>query len=517
MELRKEKEVVKKPSLFMRFLNRVEIVGNKLPDPVTIFVILWFLIIGISAIVANSGVTAVHPGTGETVAAVNLLSKEQMQLFLKNVVSNFTSFAPLGLVLVTMLGAGLAEKVGMMESLLKSFAGKIPPQLVTATTILVGIVANCVADAGFVVFPPLAALIYLGIGRHPLTGMFAAYAGVAAGFSANIIISMSDALVAGFTIPAAQIIEASYTSTPAMNYYFLCASSVLLTVVGTFVTERYIAPRFDGTPYEDTGYDATAEVTGKEKKALKYAGLSVLVFVVIVVALCIGPNAFMADTETGSLVSSNSTLMAGMVPLITLLFFIPGVVYGVVAGKIKSDKDVAALLYDSISGMGSYIVLAFAAGQFLALFNASNLSSLLAIIGAEWLENVGLTGPTLIIAFVLFSGVINLFVGSMSAKWAIMAPIFVPMFMLLGYSPALTQMAYRIGDSITNPMSPIFTYFPVMLAYAKKYDKDMGIGTIMSAMLPYSLVFAIAWILLLLVFIVFNLPLGIGGSIYMTM
>ena len=224
----------------------------------------------------------------------------------------------------------------------------------------------------------------------------------------------------------------------------------------------------------------------------------------------------MADTETGSLVSSNSTLMAGMVPLITLLFFIPGVVYGVVAGKIKSDKDVAALLYDSISGMGSYIVLAFAAGQFLALFNASNLSSLLAIIGAEWLENVGLTGPTLIIAFVLFSGVINLFVGSMSAKWAIMAPIFVPMFMLLGYSPALTQIAYRIGDSITNPISPIFTYFPVILAYAKKYDKDMGIGTIMSAMLPYSLVFAIAWILLLLVFIVFNLPLGIGGSIYMT-
>ena len=516
MEQRKEIEIIKKPSLFMRFLNKVEVVGNKLPDPGTIFAILCVLVIGISAVVANSGITAVHPGTGETVSAVNLLSKEQMQLFLKSIVTNFTAFAPLGLVLVTMLGAGLAEKVGMMESLLKSFADKIPSKLVTATIILVGIIANCVADAGFVVFPPLAALIYLGIGRHPLTGMFAAYAGVAAGFSANIIISMSDALVAGFTIPAAQIIEASYTSTPAMNYYFLCASSVLLTVVGTFVTERYIAPRFDGTPYEDTGYDATAEVTGKEKKALKYAGLSVLVFVVIVVALCIGPNAFMADTETGSLVSSNSTLMAGMVPLITLLFFIPGVVYGVVAGKIKSDKDVAALLYDSISGMGSYIVLAFAAGQFLALFNASNLSSLLAIIGAEWLENVGLTGPTLIIAFVLFSSVINLFVGSMSAKWAIMAPIFVPMFMLLGYSPALTQMAYRIGDSITNPMSPIFTYFPVILAYAKKYDKDMGIGTIMSAMLPYSLVFAIAWILLLLVFIVFNLPLGIGGSIYMT-
>ena len=375
--------------------------------------------------------------------------------------------------------------------------------------------ANAVADAGFVVFPPLAALIYIGIGRHPLTGMFAAYAGVAAGFSANLIISMLDALVAGFTIPAAQIIDPNYTSTPAMNYYFLIVSCFILTAVGTFVTERYIAPRFDGTPYEDTGYDANAEVTPQEKKALKYAGIAMLIFVVIVVALCIGPNAFMKDKETGSLLAPAAPLMAGMVPLITLLFFIPGVVYGVVAGKIKNDKDIAALLYESMAGMGSYIVLAFAAGQFLALFNSSNMSSLLAIKGAEWLKNIGLTGPLLIVAFVVFACFINMFVGSCSAKWAIMAPIFVPMFMLLGYSPALTQMAYRIGDSITNPISPIFTYFPVILAYAKKYDKNAGMGTIMSAMLPFSIIFFIAWIVLLLIFMIANIPLGPNGNIYL--
>ena len=512
--MKKREVAVEKQSLFMRFLNGVEVVGNKLPDPVTIFFILWFVVIAISAIVAKSGVSAVHPGTGETVTGVNLLSKEQLQLFLNNIVTNFTGFAPLGLVLVTMLGAGLAEKVGMMEVMLKSVADKIPAKLVTAAIIFIGIMANAVADAGFVVFPPLAALIFLGLGRHPLTGMFAAYAGVAAGFSANIIISMSDALVAGFTIPAAQIIDPNYTSTPAMNYYFLIASCFVLTAVGTFVTERYVAPRFDGTPYEDTGYDANAEVTPKEKKALKCAGISVLIYAAIVVALCIGPNAFMKDPETGSLLASAAPLMAGMVPLITLLFFIPGIVYGIVAGKIKNDKDVAELLYESMAGMGSYIVLAFAAGQFLALFNSSNLSSLLAIKGAEWLKGVGLTGPVLIVVFVLFAGFINLFVGSCSAKWAIMAPIFVPMFMLLGYSPALTQMAYRIGDSITNPISPIFTYFPVILAYAKKYDKNMGIGTIMSAMLPFSLLFAVAWIIVLVIFMQFNIPLGPSGPIY---
>ena len=496
--MKKREVAVEKQSLFMRFLNGVEVVGNKLPDPVTIFFILWFVVIAISAIVAKSGVSAVHPGTGETVTGVNLLSKEQLQLFLNNIVTNFTGFAPLGLVLVTMLGAGLAEKVGMMEVMLKSVADKIPAKLVTAAIIFIGIMANAVADAGFVVFPPLAALIFLGLGRHPLTGMFAAYAGV----------------VAGFTIPAAQIIDPNYTSTPAMNYYFLIASCFVLTAVGTFVTERYVAPRFDGTPYEDTGYDANAEVTPKEKKALKCAGIAVLIYAAIVVALCIGPNAFMKDPETGSLLASAAPLMAGMVPLITLLFFIPGIVYGIVAGKIKNDKDVAALLYESMAGMGSYIVLAFAAGQFLALFNSSNLSSLLAIKGAEWLKGVGLTGPVLIVVFVLFAGFINLFVGSCSAKWAIMAPIFVPMFMLLGYSPALTQMAYRIGDSITNPISPIFTYFPVILAYAKKYDKNMGIGTIMSAMLPFSLLFAVAWIIVLVIFMQFNIPLGPSGPIY---
>ena len=511
----------KKENFMMRFLNRVERVGNKLPDPVTIFVILSVSVFILSAIVANSGISAVHPGqidetTGQNlvVKGVNLLSKEQLQLFLANVVTNFTGFAPLGLVLVTMMGAGLAEKSGYMETLMKSSLSKVNKKFLTGTIIFIGIMANAVADAGFVVLPPLAALVFLGVGRHPLVGLFAAYAGVAAGFSASLIVSMLDILLAGFTTSAAQIVDATYNGSPAINWYFLIASSLVLVVVGTFVTEKYLAPRFEGTYFDNTAHNVTTEISPLEKKAMKAANSTFLLTIGIFVTLCVGPNAFMKDAETGLLLSSNSTLMKGMVPLISILFFIPGLTYGIVNKTIKNDKDLAAILYDSMAGMSSYIVLAFVASQFLALFNSSNISSILSIKGAEWLKNAGLTGPGLIVAFVLLCAFINLFMGSASAKWAIMAPIFVPMFLLLGYDPAVTQMAYRIGDSITNPISPIFTYFPVLLAFAKKYDKDMGIGTVMASMMPYSLLFGLVWILLLVAFMVFNIPLGLGGGIY---
>ena len=349
-----------KQGLLMRFLNVVERIGNKLPDPVTIFVILWFVVLVLSYIVSKSGVTAVHPGqideaTGKNlvVTGVNLLSKEQLQLFLGNVVTNFTSFAPLGLVLVTMLGAGLAERSGLMETVMKTTVTKVPKKLLTATIIFVGILANAVADAGFVVLPPLAALVFLGVGRHPLVGLFAGYAGVAAGFSANLMINMLDVLVAGFTIPAAQIVDPNYVGTPAMNWYFLIVSTFLLTALGTFVTEKYLAPRFEGTDYTIIDNGETSEAAPLEKKAMKYAGLGFLICVIVLVALSIGPNAFMKDKETGSLLAASAPLMTGMVPIITILFFVPGLTYGIMTKKIKNDKDVASLLYDSMAGMGS--------------------------------------------------------------------------------------------------------------------------------------------------------------------
>jgi aminobenzoyl-glutamate transport protein len=502
--------------LLNKVLNNIEKVGNKLPDPVTIFMILCAVVFILSSVISKMQLSVIHPSTKEVIRSINLLEKSQIQIFIGNIVSNFQGFAPLGLVLVTMLGAGIAEKSGFMEALMKKSINKVPKNLVTVTIIFSGIVANAAADAGFVVLPPLAAIVFLGIGRHPLIGMFAGYAGVAGGFAANIMVSMIDVLLSGFTIPSAQMIDPNYVGNPAVNLYFLMVSTVVLTFVGAFITEKYIAPRFG--KYEGLE-DASTEnsLNDLESKGLKYALYSLILVAIIIVALCIGDNAFMKDPENRSLLSSNAPLMKGIVPLILIVFLVPGFVYGKVTNKIKDDKDLVALMGSSMSDMGSYIVLAFAAAQFLYLFNSSNLGIILSIKGAETLANAGMTGKGLIVGFVFLAAFINLFVGSSSAKWAIMAPVFVPMFMLLGYDPALTQIAYRIGDSITNPISPLFPYFPILLAFAKRYDKNIGMGTIMASMIPYSVAFCIAWVIILVIFMTLGLPLGPGGGILYTM
>ncbi|MEG2788172.1 MAG: AbgT family transporter [Romboutsia sp.] len=507
----------KKGSFFNRILNKIEVVGNKLPDPVTIFLGLCILVLIASNIIASKGVSVLHPGTNETVAVVNLLSKEQLQLILTNVVSNFQGFAPLGLVLVVMIGAGMCDKVGLMESAIKSCASKISGKSVTLVIMILGMLANLASDAGTILLPPLAAIAFLGVGRHPLIGLFAGYAAVTLGFSANIMISVVDVLIASFTIPAAQMMDQNYAGNATMNLYFMMASTVVLAILGTIITEKFIAPRF-GEYTGNATLDVNSDLTKEQKKGLKLAGLSLLVCIGIIALLSIGgTNSFLADSETGDLLSNNAPFMKGMVPIMALLFFIPGIVYGKVTGVIKSDKDIVSLMGQSMSDMGSYIILAFAASQFLKLFELSNLGIVLSVSGAEFLKNTEISGVALIIGFIILSCIINLFIGSASAKWAIMAPIFVPMFMMLGYSPALTQMAYRIGDGITNPISPLFAYFPVILAFAKKYDKDAGMGTIMSNMIPYSISFLVVWSILLALFMIFGLPLGPGAMPLYTM
>ena len=342
--------------------------------------------------------------------------------------------------------------------------------------------------------------------------MFSAFAGVAGGFAANGMLSNTDVLLAGFTIPAAQMMDPSYQGNPAMNLYFAFISAIVLTFAGAFVTEKFIAPRF--TKYNDSTNDKDIqELSELENKGIKYALLSLLVVVVVIVALCIGDNAFMKDPETGSILSSNAPLMKGIVPIITIIFLTPGLVYGKVSKKIKSDKDLVSMMGSSMSDMGGYIILAFIASQFINLFNLSNLGTILSITGAKLLAESGIPSYGLIIGFILLSGFINLFVGSASAKWAILAPIFVPMFMLLDFNPALTQIAYRIGDASTNPISPLFPYFPVILAFARRYDKDIGIGTVISNMIPYSVVFTLIEIIILLLFMGIGIPLGPGGGI----
>ncbi|MFR8599441.1 MAG: AbgT family transporter, partial [Clostridioides difficile] len=336
----------KDSGLLMRALNVVERAGNKLPDPVTIFLLLCIIVVILSAVISNLGVEEIHPSTKEVVKVVNLLEKEQIQSYLGSIVTNFQSFAPLGLVLVTMLGAGVAEKSGFMEVLMKKGISKVPQKLVTVAIVFAGMLSHTAADVGFIILPPLAALVFLGIGRHPLVGMFAAFAGVAGGFAANVMLSTTDVLLAGFTIPAAQMMDPSYQGNPAMNLYFAFISAIVLTFAGAFVTEKFIAPRF--TKYNDSTNDKDIqELSELENKGIKYALLSLLVVVVVIVALCIGDNAFMKDPETGSILSSNAPLMKGIVPIITIIFLTPGLVYGKVSKKIKSDKDLVSMMGSS--------------------------------------------------------------------------------------------------------------------------------------------------------------------------
>ncbi len=508
-----EMETEKRNGLMDKLLNFVEVTGNKMPDPATIFIILTVIFMLISSLLSYLGVTIEHPMTQKEVSVVNMLNVTSLQNMLAGMVKNFQSFPPLGLVLVVMLGAGVADKTGFMAALLKRSIAKTPKQFITFSIVFIGIIANAAGDAGFIVLPPLAGMMYASIGRHPVAGIFVSFAAVAAGFSANIIVNMADILAASFTIPAAQVINPEYVQTPAMNYYFLLVSSLVLVIAAVLVTEKVIEPRLgeykgDYTHKEEP-IDAKAESLG-----LKYAGISFVLLTVVVVLLCLGEKPFLGDPKTGSLLSYNAYLMKGMVPIVALFFLIPAVCYGMGVGRIKTDKDVIAMMSLAMSELGGYIVLIFFAAQFLTVFTQSNMGIILATEGANFLKNIGFSGLPLIFCFLIFSSFINIFVGSASAKWAILAPVFVPMFLLLGYDPAFTQIAYRIGDSITNPISPLFPYFPILIAFAKKYDKDIGMGKIIANMLPYSIVFGILWFILLAIFMIFDLPLGPGAGVY---
>ncbi len=511
-ELGKQGEV-KKSSLFNRFLDWIEKYGNKLPDVLTLFTIFTGLILVSSFIAGKLKWSAVNPATNETITAVNLLDGKGIVKILTEMVNNFMSFPPLGLVLVVMLGVGLAESTGLVSAFMRRVVLASPKFLILPIIVLIGMLGNAAADAALIVLPPIAALVFMTLGRHPIAGLALGYAAVSGGFSANLILNMLDALVAGFTISSAQIIDPNYDASPAMNYYFLFASTFVLLPVAVFVCSKIVEPRL-GEHTLEAQVDTKAELTKEEKVGLRWAGVSVVVFLVIMAFLTIPESALLRNAETGSLVE-DSPFMQGLVPLMLFFFFIPAFFYGIGAKVIKSDKDVAEHLTKAMSGMGYYIVLAFIAAQMITYFNWSNLGSIIAIKGATFLQNTGLTGLPMLIAFILFCAVVNLLIASSSAKWALLGPVFVPMFMIIGYNPAFTQLAYRIGDSITNTITPMLAYFAILLTFAKKYDPKMGVGTLMSVLLPYSIGFTIFWTILFAVWYWLGLPIGPGEYIHL--
>lgn len=502
----------KKSGFFNKFLNFVEVGGNKLPHPVTLFAMFSIIIIIISGIVAAAGssVTYMNKGKEVTVAVRSLTSGEGIRYIFNSMVTNFTGFAPLGTVLVALLGVGVCEGTGLMQAVIKKVVMSTPRKAITAVVVFAGIMSNIASDAGYVVLVPLGAIIFLSFGRHPLAGLAATFAGVSGGFSANLLVGTLDPLLGGISTEAAKILEPSYLVQPTANWYFMVISTFVITFIGTIVTEKIVEPRL-GAYNGETIIDATNinTLSDSEKKGLRSAGIATAVFIAILLFLTLPESAILR--EKGTLTAWTSK---GLVPTLMFFFLVPGVAYGVSAKTIKDDKDVAGLMGKAMASMGGYLALAFAASQFIAYFSYTNLGTFLAVKGAEGLEAIGFTGLPLIITFVLVTGFINLFMGSASAKWAIMAPIFIPMLMRLGYSPEFTQVAYRIGDSTTNIISPLMSYFAVIVAFAQKYDKKSGMGTLIAMMLPYSICFLLGWTTLLIVWYFTGMPVGPGAPLF---
>ncbi|WP_059103153.1 AbgT family transporter [Shouchella shacheensis] len=506
-------DTVKKSSLFQRFLDMIERVGNKLPHPVTLFAILSLFVIIASAVVSSFGVSVEDPANpGETVEVTNLLSGEGISYIFSSMVDNFIGFAPLGVVLATMIGIGVCERSGLISAALRGFVLSIPNRLITAGLMFAAIMSSVASDAGYVVLPPLGAVIYAALGRHPLAGLATAFAGVSAGFSANLLLSATDPMLGELTMAAAATIDPAYADQMniAMNWWFIIASTFLLTIIGTWVSEKVVEPRLGSYKGDYTGDLQTLKPI--EKKGMTWAVVS-LVISAGLMSLLVAPE-WGPMRGVGERPIVESPFMDSLVVIILLLFLIPGLVYGIVTKEIRSDKDVAGQMSDTMASMGMFIVLAFTAGQFVAYFSETNLGLVMGIYGGELLSNLNMDGIAVIIGFILLTAFINLFVGSASAKWAMLAPVFVPILMQVGYSPELTQALYRVADSSTNIITPLMTYFAIIIAFAQKYDKKMGIGTLISVMLPFSIFFLIAWTIFIVIWIFTGLDLGPNAPIF---
>ncbi len=498
-----------------RFLNAVEWAGNKLPDPAVLFLIALMITWLVSAFLAQFDFAAIDPRTDQPIEIQNQLTGTALMAFLTGMVETFTSFHPLGVVLVAMLGVGVAEHTGFINAVIKSLLDITPSRLLTPMLLFVAIISHSAGDAGYVLVIPLGGIIFAAAGRHPLAGIVCAFAGVSGGFSANFLPSALDPLLQGLTQEGAQIIDPERSVNPLCNWYFTSMSCLIIVGLGWYLTDRVIEPRLRGTAVDGNPDDIPTidALTAAERRGM-FAGLAAIgVGLLLLIAACLPENSPFREPGTGSLTGPRAPLMQSIVPLIFLLFLIPGVVHGYVAGTVHSHRDIIQGMSKAMSTMGYYIVLAFCASLFTNAFKVSNLGALLAIEGANFLKWLELPVGVTIVGIILIAALVNLLVGSASGKWAMLAPILVPMLMQVGIAPELTQAAYRIGDSSTNIITPLMPYFPLIVVYCQRYVKHTGIGTLVSLMLPYSICFLMTWVVLLLVYWqLFGLPLGLDAT-----
>jgi len=515
------------------FLGFVEKVGNVLPDPIMIFVyLIGFLMIlsaigealGWSASLAYPGDEAPEGGTLEngvlTYTAVSLFSEDNIRRLFTEMPRTLTGFAPLGLVLLVMFGAGVAERTGLFSALIRASLRDAPKVILTPLVCIIGMTSHHASDAAYVVFIPLAALLYAAVGRHPLVGLAAAFAAVSGGYAGNITPGQIDVLLFGFTEEAAQIIDPNWTMNPLGNWWFILAIVVLFTPIIWFVTDRIIEPRlgkWGGS--DDTAIQAElakSAVTKEEKKGLAWAGVVALLIVGLFAALSLTPGYTPLIDETREGPAGLEPFYRALITGFFMLFLFCGMAFGIAVGTVKNAKDVIDKMIEGIKSMAPYIVFALFAAHFVAMFNWSRLGPIAAINGAEVLQTMALPAPVLLVSVLLFSSFLDLFIGSASAKWSALSPVVVPMFMLLGISPEMTQAAYRMGDSYTNIMTPLMSYFPLILGFARRWDPSFGVGSLLSLMLPYALCFMVAGILMTATWVFLDLPLGPHATVHYT-
>ncbi|MDR1951561.1 MAG: AbgT family transporter [Bacteroidales bacterium] len=492
------------------FFYYVEKGGNALPHPALLFGIFALTIFVLSGIGAFFEWKGLHPATGAEVGVFNLMSRDGIHFILLSMVKNYTSFAPLGIVMVAMLGIGVAEHSGLVRAAINAMLVKTPPNFITVMVVFTAVFSKVAGDLGYLLIIPLAGVIFHSLGRNPLVGMAAAFAGVSGGFSANIVITSLDPLLAGLTQEAAHILDPTYMVLPTANYYFMAVSAIMVTIVATVVTVKWVEPRL-GRYTGDVPQEEIAQPSKIEKKGLRKAGYRFLIWFALLGWGLIPENGILRGANGGLL---NSPALVGFISLLFLTFATAGAVYGLTVGKYKKGGDVMVGMTDSFKSLAAYLVLVFFAAQFVAWFRESNLGVMLAINGATFLKNSNIGLIPLVILFIIFTAFTNFLMGSASAKWAIMGPVFVPIFMLLGYSPELSQAVFRIGDSITNIISPMMSFFALIIVYFQKYDQKAGIGTIVATMLPYTIAFFICWTALMIGWILLNLPLGPGVSLF---
>lgn len=497
------------------FYGRIETIGNKIPNPMIFFVWFCIIIIVSSWLFSIIGLSAVNPSTGEKAEVYNLLSRSGIARMLTSMVSNFQSLSVLGPVLTCMFGVGICERSGLFRiALQKIVEGSNGSDLkVIVVFCFVGVMADAAGGVGYVIMPVLGASIFAAMGRNPLAGALCGYATVSGAMCANLLLTSMDVTNYSFTEAAARLINPDYTGSPAINWYFAAFSVVVLTAASVLVTIKFVEPGLAARTNMVTVGKTMEILSPEENKGVRNALISILVYALLILAGSIPLDGILRDPETGGLFVAAAPLMKSLPFLIALLFFIPGVTFGFKSGSFKNSTDVVNAMGDCMKDMGSFVALCFVIAQFLKYFEWSNLAIIVAIKGAELLQNSGLPMLAILILFILLCTILNMFIGSASAKYGLIASVFVPMFMLMGYNPALTQMCYRIGDAVTNPITPAFAYFAMLLSLCKQYDKDFGFGTLMASMLPYTVGFFICFVIQLVIWFIFRIPLGPGAGI----